>query len=151
MNRIIAWVLVGGLLVGVTGCAASGEASEPVESASGSAGLSASQNEDAGVCHSVSMALTVLEDAQRAYADTTLDRESFDVVASSGAESFKLLRVMHGTVGPIQAAEDLGSAVGNLATAEEEPATNDVSDFGQKRSALAAECDAIGASLSIYQ
>ncbi|MEV1132333.1 hypothetical protein [Agromyces sp. NPDC049794] len=151
MKRVITGILLGGMLIGATGCAASSEPSEPAETAAAPTAVPASEDGDTGLCHSVSVALTVLEDAQGAYADATLDRDSFNVVAASVAKSFELLRTMHDDADLLQEAEALGSAVGDLATAEGEPAFGDTSDLGQRRSALAAGCDQVDAPLSIYQ
>lgn len=153
MKRVFTGLLMTGVLLVATGCAAAGEATQPeLEPAATSEAASvAPENGNVGVCHSVSIALTMLGGTVAAYGDGSLDRVSFDVVVEDIAKSFGLLRIMHDDATLVPAAESVGTAIGDLATAEGEPNTGDGSEVGQLQSALSAQCDEVGAPLSIYQ
>lgn len=151
MKRVVTGLLTAGVLFVATGCAATVEATQP-EPVITSAAVSASPEDgDVGVCHSVSIELTMLGEATAAYTVGTLDRANFNVVVSNIAKSFGLLRIMHDDATLVPAAESLGSAIGDLAMAEGEPNTGDGSEVGQLQSALSAQCDEVGAPLNIYQ
>lgn len=153
MKRVLTGLFMAGVLLGVTGCAATGGAasSQTDTAATTETPPISPENGDVGVCHSVSIELTMLAEASAAYETGSLDRAGFNVVVENIANSFGLLRIMHEDAALVSAAESLGSAIGDLATSEGEPNTGDGSEVGQLRAALSAECEEAGAPLSIYQ
>lgn len=147
MRSLIPIVLSAGILLAVAGCAA--PAAPPSASPTAATVVSASENADVGVCHSVSVALTILEAVQLGYDDGTLDRPSFDYMVKAITKDFTLLKIMHHDATLKSAAADLGAAIGDLATAGSEPDFGDTSELTQKRTVLVNACDAVGAPLSV--
>ncbi len=157
MKRVFAGIVVAGVLFVPTGCAAVGgegsrqPGSEPT-ALSEEATTIVPENGDVGVCHSASIALTILGGGAVAdYRDSSLSRASFNVVVGNIARSFGLIRILHGDATLVPTAQSLGSAIGDLASAEGEPSTGDGSEVGKLQSALSTRCDEVGAPLSIYQ
>jgi len=136
------------LLAALTACSSPLPPPEPTSVAS--APVASSEEGNVGMCHSLSIELMTVDAIASGYADGTLDRPSFNYVATSIAEGFPLLGILHPDATLRAEVENLRSAIAALAT-DSEPATGDASALGQARSALAAACDSAGAPLSIYQ
>lgn len=139
------------LVIGTVGCSAvdpptSREAavSAGAENASGEAG-------DVGVCHSVSLVMTMLEKGSAEYSAGALDRSSFTIVAGDLADSLRLLRIMHSEATLIPAVDSLRSAIGELATVEGAPQTGDGSPVARSLDPIVKRCDEIDAPVSISQ
>lgn len=80
-----------------------------------------------------------------------MNRESFDYVIATIADGFPVLGILHKDATLNSQVDDLRSAIMELAADSSEPAAGDASALGEATTALAAECDAAGAPLSIYQ
>lgn len=138
-----------GVLVALTACSSPAAPSESTPSSS--APVASSEEGDVGMCHSLSIELMTVDAIASGYADGSLDRPSFNYMATSIAEGFPLLGILHPDATLDAQVESVRSAIAALATDDAEPGTGDASPLGQARSALAAACDSAGAPLSIYQ
>lgn len=138
-----------GVLVALAACSSPAAPSESTPSSSEP--VASSEEGNVGMCHSLSIELMTVDAIASGYADGSLDRPSFNYMATSIAAGFPLLGILHPDATLGAQVESVRSAIAALATADAEPGTGDASPLGQARSALAAACDSAGAPLSIYQ
>ncbi|MBH0055074.1 hypothetical protein I6E74_12960 [Salinibacterium sp. SWN139] len=149
MRRLLSAAVCAGILIPVSACTPV-EPPPPSESSSSAASTSA-EDGNVGLCHSLSIELTTLEGVVSGYETGELDRESFDYVIATIAGGFPVLGILHNDATLSTQVDDLRSAIKELAADGSEPAVGDASALGEATTALAVECDAVGAPLSIYQ
>lgn len=149
MRRLLSAVICAGALISVSACAQV----EPPASTEASSRPASTSLEDGnvGLCHSLSIELMTVEGVVAGYHSGELNRESFDYMIATIAGGFPVLGILHKDAGLSSQIENLRSAITELAADGSEPAMGDSSALGEATTALAAECEAAGAPLSIYQ
>lgn len=149
MRRLLTAAVCAGMLISVSACTQV-EPPAPNE-VSSSAAETSLEDGNVGLCHSLSIELTTVEGVVAGYETGELNRESFDHVIATIADGFPVLGILHKDATLSSQVDDLRSALMGLAADGAEPAVGDASALGEATTAIAVECDAAGAPLSIYQ
>lgn len=149
MRRLLSAAVCAGMLIFVSACAQV-EPLPPTE-VSSSAAATSLEDGNVGLCHSLSIELMTVDGVVSGYETGELNRESFDYMIATIAEGFPLLGILHKDATLSSQVDDLRSAITELAAESSEPVVGDASALGEATTALAVECDAVGAPLSVYQ
>lgn len=149
MRRLLSAAMCAGTLISVSACA---QVEPPASTEVSSSGAETSlEDGNVGLCHSLSIELMTVDGVVSGYLTGELNRESFDYMITTIAEGFPLLGILHKDATLSSQVDDLRSAITELAADGSEPVVGDASALGEATTDLAAECEAAGAPLSVYQ
>ncbi|MGJ8720402.1 MAG: hypothetical protein ACSHW9_01035 [Salinibacterium amurskyense] len=149
MRHLLSAAVCVGMLISVSACTEV-EPPPPAEPSS-SAAVTSLEEGNVGLCHSLSIELMTVNGVVSGYEAGELNRESFDYMIATIADGFPILGILHKDALLSSQVDDLRSAITELGADGAEPAVGDASALGEATTALAVECDAVGAPLSFYQ